>query len=112
MKLTDRCRATYATRVSPRPTSTSSAARCSAELSARGCTARREAFRKYPTGSWDRSTLTGTREYPRSSGREGPMTYVNAAPQITAAVAGEVEGIGSAISAASAAAAGPTSELL
>ncbi len=40
------------------------------------------------------------------------MTYVIAEPQIMTAVAADIEGIGSAISAASAAAAGPTSGLL
>jgi PE-PPE domain/PE family len=46
------------------------------------------------------------------AGKDVPMTYVITEPQILAAVAADVEGIGSAISAANAAAAGPTSALL
>ena len=41
----------------------------------------------------------------------GPMTYLTTEPQIIGAVAADVEGIGSAIGAAYAAAAGPTSSL-
>ena len=46
------------------------------------------------------------------AGKDEPMTYVITEPQIVAAVASDVEGIGSAISAAHAAAAGPTASLL
>jgi len=46
------------------------------------------------------------------AGKDVPMTYVITEPQIIAGVATDLEGIGSAISAAHAAAAGPTSALL
>jgi hypothetical protein len=46
------------------------------------------------------------------AGKDEPMTYVISEPQMMAAIAADVEGIGSAISAANAAATGPTSDLL